>query len=155
VKTPTLDNPRANYQKISKCRGLLVISQRPFTKLRNTEIKASLPVMDNPDSTEPKSAASNSSGLATRIKEGKPGSPHQKVLGHGRQCNNPGSLLQTWSPHPAGGLTHAHGEPDSASHRMPADLHSNGSTHRSGRSHSEREHHDWHTLSRLQVLWRL
>ncbi len=89
--------PSAKYQKISKCRGLN--SQRLFTELRDTEVKASL--MDNPDISWPRSEASNSSGLATRIRDGKPGSPHRKVLGHGRQCTNPGSLLQTWSGAPS------------------------------------------------------
>ncbi len=45
------------------------------------------------------------SGLTTRIRDGKPSSPHRKVLGSGRRRNNPGNLLPTWSRHPR--LTHA------------------------------------------------
>ncbi len=69
------------------------------------------------------------------------------MLGNGRRRNNPGNLLPTWSRHPR--LTHANEMPQAV------ELHSNGTTRRAGRSHSEGEYHDRFTLPRLQVLWNL
>ena len=134
--------PKANFQKISACQRLR--SQMLFTELRNTEINFEGP-SDGRSDRQPTSQAPIPSRLATRIREGKPGSPHCKVLRNWRRRNTPGNLLPTWPRHPR--LAHANS--------VSVELHPNGTTRRAGRPHSEREHHDRCALPRLQMLWHI
>ncbi len=133
--------PRANFQKISLPRALQ--PQRFFSTIRFIEIKASLmndPAVSRQVKHRIRLASQPGSGTASLVP-----SSHPRLPGHGRQCNNPSSLLQTRALHPR--LTFAN--------QMPVELHSNGTTCHAGREHSEREHYDRQTLLGLQVLWGL
>ncbi len=91
IEGETNPNPKANFQKIPACQRLG--AQRLFSEIRFrvTEIKADM--MDDPRSYPTRtinlnrhrwtSEAPNPSGLATRIRDGKPGSPHRKLPGNG------------------------------------------------------------------------
>jgi hypothetical protein len=78
IEGETNSNPKANFQKIPACQRLG--AQQLFSEIRFTEIKADMIMMDD---HQPTSEAPTPSGLATRIRDGKPGSPHRKVLGNG------------------------------------------------------------------------
>ena len=132
--------PRANFQKISACRALN--SQQFFTALRCTEVKGSL--MDNQD-------------ISRRVKHriqvaSQPGSGTASLVVPTEECldmddNATIQAVCCGLGLSIPGFTFAS--------QMPAELHSNGTTRHTRREHSEREHHDWHTLLRLQVLWYL
>ena len=133
--------PRAKYQKISKCRGLN--SQQLFTELRNTEIKASL--MDNPDISRE---------VKHRIQVAlQPGSGTASLVVPTEECLDIDDNAAIQATCCRLGLTipglHMR------TRCLPNCTQMGPHAEPAHRSHSEREHHDRHSLSRLQVLWHL
>jgi hypothetical protein len=78
-------DPKANFQKIPECQRQNPQMLFSAILVRFTEIKARL--MDDPNISRLVSETPTPSGLTARIRDGKPSSPHRKLLGNGRRRN--------------------------------------------------------------------
>ncbi len=79
IEGETNPNPKANFQKIPACQRLG--AQQLFSEIRFTEIKADM--MDDPTINRRVKHRIQVASQRSRIRDGKPGSPHRKLLGNG------------------------------------------------------------------------